>query len=134
MPDLIYRKESREKQMNGFNRKKILLVEDEIIISLALEETIKEFGYDVQTVSTGEKAVSSCALNDPDISLVLMDIDLGRGIDGTESARQILLSRNIPILFLTSHSEREMVEKVKGITRYGYVIKISQSEYLWSKR
>ncbi len=54
-----------------------------------------------------------------------MDIDLGRGIDGTETARQILSVKNIPIVFHTSHSEREMVEKVKGITRYSYVIKSS---------
>jgi PAS domain S-box-containing protein len=54
-----------------------------------------------------------------------MDIDLGKGIDGTEAARQILALRNIPIVFLTSHSEKEYVDKVKEITRYGYVIKNS---------
>ncbi len=54
-----------------------------------------------------------------------MDIDLGAGINGTEAAKQILAVRNIPVVFLTSHSEREMVEKVRGITRYGYVIKNS---------
>ena len=54
-----------------------------------------------------------------------MDINLGTGIDGTETARQILSLRNVPIVFHTSHSEREMVDKVRGITRYGYVIKSS---------
>ena len=46
-------------------------------------------------------------------------------MDGTEAARRILEIRDIPIVFLTSHAERDMVEKVRDITRYGYVIKNS---------
>ncbi|MFO7730628.1 MAG: PAS domain S-box protein, partial [Spirochaetia bacterium] len=60
-----------------------------------------------------------------DISLILMDIDLGSGIDGTEAAQIILEHHNLPIVFLTSHSEKEVVDKVKGISRYGYVLKFS---------
>jgi PAS domain S-box-containing protein len=104
--------------------KTILLVEDEAIIALAEAASIKRFGYDVVPAYSGEDAVKAAA-EDATISLILMDIDLGKGIDGTEAARRILLGRNLPIVFLTSHSEREMVEKVRGITRYGYVIKNS---------
>lgn len=55
--------------------------------------------------------------------LVLMDIDLGDGMDGTEAARQILLRRNVPIAFLTSHMEKEYVDRAKAISSYGYVVK-----------
>jgi len=48
-----------------------------------------------------------------------------RNMIGTDAAREILRTASIPIIFLTAHAEREMVEKVKGITRYGYVIKNS---------
>ncbi len=54
-----------------------------------------------------------------------MDIDLGAGISGPEAAERILNICPIPIVFLTSHSERDMVDKVRGITRYGYIIKDS---------
>ena len=103
----------------------ILLVEDEAIIALAEKRTIEGFGYRVLTAGTGEAAVEISSHADASIDLVLMDIDLGPGIDGTEAARRILLQRNLPIVFLTSHSERERVEKVRGITRYGYVVKNS---------
>ncbi len=59
----------------------------------------------------------------PPVDLVLMDIDLGRGMDGREAAQKILEHREIPIVFLTSHSEEEMVARVRDITRYGYVLK-----------
>jgi len=99
----------------------ILLVEDEAIIAIAEARTIKQFGYKVITVNSGEKAIT-LAMEEKTIDLILMDIDLGKGISGPEAAAQILKNRSIPIVFLTSHSEREMVEKVRGVTRYGYMI------------
>ncbi len=113
-----------EKASKALNRKTILLVEDEAIIAMAQKMVLTRFGYAVFSAGTGEKAVD-LACGSEAIRLVLMDIDLGNGIDGTEAARRILANRNMPIVFLTSHSEREMVEKVRGITRYGYVIKNS---------
>lgn len=102
----------------------ILLVEDNAVTSLITEKIIKKYGYGVFTAYSGEQGVE-LALSDESIDLVLMDIDLGDGIDGTEAARRILSNRHVPIVFLTSHAEKDMVDKVKGITRYGYVIKSS---------
>ncbi|MCU0845548.1 MAG: PAS domain S-box protein [Spirochaetes bacterium] len=111
--------------------KVILLVEDEVIIAEDEARTIKRFGYDVVTANNGETAIR-LTISNPGIDLVLMDIDLGRGISGPEAAQRILAVRNIPIVFLSSHTEREMVEKVRGITRYGYVIKNSGNFVLQS--
>jgi PAS domain S-box-containing protein len=102
----------------------ILLVEDEALLARSEADILKQFGYQVITALNGERAVDIASSN-PDIDLVLMDIDLGRGMDGTEAAREILLFHDLPVVFLTAHSEQETVEKVKGVTRYGYVIKNS---------
>ncbi|MCC5814064.1 MAG: PAS domain S-box protein [Leptospira sp.] len=107
----------------------ILLVEDEKLISLASMKLIKSFGYNVELASSGLEAIE-CIKCLPEIDLVLMDIDLGAGIDGTEAALEILKIRNLPIIFLTSHSEESYVSKVKGITRYGYIIKNSGENVL----
>ncbi|MHC9544864.1 MAG: PAS domain S-box protein [Vulcanimicrobiota bacterium] len=110
--------------MNAAARRKILIVEDDMIIAMDQSEILSRSGYQVITACSGEKAIDMIKA-DPSIDLVLMDIDLGRGIEGTEAAKQILALRNLPVVFLTSHSERKMVEKVRGITRYGYVLKDS---------
>src|SRR6056297_2558450 len=107
-----------------FMSKKILLVEDEALIAMNEAQMLKKHGYEAVIAHKGEKAVEM-ADNDPDISLILMDIDLGKGIDGTEAAQEILEKNDIPIVFLTSHSEKEYVDKVKKITNYGYVLKNS---------
>ncbi|MDQ7827155.1 MAG: response regulator [Candidatus Eremiobacteraeota bacterium] len=111
-------------KLNGSARKKILLVEDQKVTSKVEAYALEKMEYEVTIVISGEKAVEAIK-TDPSIDLVLMDIELGEGIDGTEAARQILAVRNLPLIFLTAHSGQEMVEKVRGITRYGYVIKNS---------
>jgi|GEM_PF-1576077 len=110
--------------MEPANSKTLLLVEDEVLIAMAEARQLSENGYRVLTAHSGEEAVET-AVNDLSIDLVLMDIDLGRGMDGTEAAQEILRRRELPIVFLTSHTSKEMVEKVRNITRYGYVIKNS---------
>jgi PAS domain S-box-containing protein len=105
-------------------RKTILLVEDEAIIALAEKRILESHHYAVTIAATGEKAVQTVDEN-PEIELVLMDINLGPGMDGTEAAERILEARDIPLVFLSSHTEREVVEKTEGITSYGYIVKNS---------
>lgn len=109
----------------------ILLVEDDRVTSLLTSKVIERFGYGVIVASNGDSAIK-LALNNDNINLVLMDIDLGLGIDGTETARLILESKDIPIIFLTSHNEKDYVDKVKNITNYGYIIKNSGTYVLES--
>ena len=104
--------------------RKILLVEDQALIALNETRIVERHGYEVESVYSGEQAVET-ALSDFGISLILMDIDLGSGMDGTEAARKILQQREIPVVFLTSHTEEEYVDRVKKISRYGYVLKNS---------
>lgn len=102
----------------------LLMVEDEAIIALAQRKSLQKAGYRVRVVHTGESAVTAVE-EDPRIDLILMDIDLGGGIDGPEAARRILELRELPIVFLTSHSDQSYVDRVEAVTKYGYVLKSS---------
>jgi len=117
--------------MKNQEQKTILLVEDDIGTTLIETQLLKSFGYDVVAAKSGEEAVN-VAMGNNKVALILMDINLGSGIDGTEAARQILGKRQLPIVFLSSHTEKEYVERVKAITRYGYVIKNSDKFVLQS--
>jgi PAS domain S-box-containing protein len=110
--------------MGGATGKTILLVEDEVIIAMAERAMLEKHGFTVLHASTGEEAVK-LALGNHSIDLILMDINLGPGIDGTEAATMILVERDIPLAFLSSHTERDVVEKTEGITSYGYIVKNS---------
>ena len=110
--------------MSTQEQKTILLVEDDVFDAIYDAQTIESFGYNVIVATSGEKAVEIADSNEK-ISLILMGIDLGSGIDWPEAMKQILRKQNIPIVFLTSHLEKEYVDRVKEITRYAYVLKDS---------
>ncbi len=101
----------------------ILLVEDEFILAFVEKKELEKRGYVVHHVGTGEQAINFIQNNSVSIHLILMDIDLGPGLDGTKTAEKILRLKDIPIVFLSSHTEPEIVEKTEKITSYGYVVK-----------
>lgn len=111
--------------MNFTDRKNILLVEDEALIASIEKRLLEREGYSVTIASSGEEGVDIIRGNSLKVDLVLMDIDLGSGIDGTVAAVEILKLREIPVVFLSSHTEREVVQKTENITSYGYVVKDS---------
>lgn len=115
--------------MSESTKKHILLVEDQALIAMAGTMQLEKYGYAVRTVSTGEKAIAAVQ-EYSDIDLILMDIDLGSGIDGTQAAEVILKDHDLPVVFLSSHTEPEIVEKTEKITSYGYVVKKSDASVL----
>lgn len=105
------------------DKTRILLVEDEALIALHEQKQLESRGYCVDHVLDGETAIRQVLASGTSYDLVLMDVDLGNGIDGPQAAERILETRDLPIVFLSSHSEPNIVEKTEKITSYGYVLK-----------
>ena len=105
--------------------KSILLVEDDILLAMLETRQLEDEGYIVIHMPSGEKAIEFVREKAEEIDLILMDIDLGMSMDGTEAASEILKDYDIPVVFLSSHTEKEIVEKTEKITSYGYVVKDS---------
>lgn len=104
--------------------KTILLVEDDAIIAMDEASALRKYGYTPIIAYSAEKAIQKAS--EEAVDLVLMDIDLGKGkMDGTVAAQKILKEQDVPVVFLSSHTESEVVEKTKSITSYGYVVKNS---------
>jgi PAS domain S-box-containing protein len=102
----------------------ILLVEDEVIIAMQEKMVLERAGYQVLTATSGEEAIH-LAMTTPEISLILMDIDLGAGMSGTQAAAIIIAECDLPVTFLSSHTEAEVVNATDDISGYGYIVKNS---------
>jgi PAS domain S-box-containing protein len=111
--------------------KTLLLVEDEMSAAHSRIMMLEKNGYKVKHVQSGESALELIT-NDYPIDLILFDIELLEAMNSTETAEQILNIKHLPLVFLSSYSESEMAEKVKGIKRYGYVVKNSGAYMLIS--
>jgi len=103
-------------------KKKIMVVEDEGVTSLRIHKSLKEKGYDIiSNVFTGEDAVKITAEEKPD--LIIMDIVLDGEMDGIEAAGKIHSEFDIPVVYLTAHSNEEMLKRIKETDPFGYIIK-----------
>lgn len=101
---------------------KILVVDDEAIITMQLEKRLSLMGYCVAGMAaSGEDAVDKARSIRPD--LVLMDIVMPGKINGIESAAIITKELDIPVVFLTSYADDTIIEKVKRVRPYGYIVK-----------
>ena len=84
--------------------KKILVVEDEGLVALYLKKVLNEHGYEeILLARNGEEAILKAEQSPPD--LVLMDIRLGKGINGIEAIKQINSARKIPVIYITASTD-----------------------------
>ena len=110
---------------------RILVVEDERLVALALEQCLKAIGHDVVAlVTTGQEAVRKAVELEPD--LVLMDIRLKGEVDGIEAAVRIHDNFGTPIVYLTAYSDDNTLERARAAQPYGYVLKPFEEKSLKS--
>lgn len=107
--------------------KKILIAEDEFITSNELRTLLTKLGYTkIETAFDGAEIIEKVETYRPD--LVLMDINLGRGvgentIDGIDISSIIQLNHNIPIIYITAYADKNTLERAKLTKPYAYILK-----------
>ena len=98
---------------NELQGTKILVVEDEMLISGKNQCVLAQLGYGVSGVaSSGAEALELAASGSTD--LVLMDIQISGNVDGVETALEIYRRFQIPVVYLTGHSDPFTFERAKG--------------------
>ncbi|WP_148715974.1 two-component system response regulator [Chitinolyticbacter meiyuanensis] len=103
-------------------KQRLMIVEDERIVALDLKHNLEYLGYEVVAVSArGLDAIALAGELRPD--LVLMDINLGEGMDGTEAAQEICDRYRIPVVFLTAYAEEKTLARAEATQPYGYLLK-----------
>lgn len=102
--------------------KRILIVEDEFIIGQNLTEILLEFGYEV-VAHAFDADEALLVLNANKVDLILLDINLGKGMDGIEFAEVIENQFGLPFVFLTSHADSSTILRAKGCRPLAYLLK-----------
>jgi PAS domain S-box-containing protein len=108
---------------------KILIVEDDALISANLELVLNDLGYAVlPPVSSGEEAVQLALSGKPDV--ILMDIQLAGRMNGIEAAEKIHVSSDIPVIYTTAYADDERLSHAELTGPYGYLVKPVQNREL----
>lgn len=113
--------------MNQLQRHKqatarVLVVEDETNVAEVLKARLESYGYIVcGLAASGGDAIHLAGSSHPDI--IMMDIKLNGDLDGIETADQIRLHHDVPIIYLTAFSDKHLLERVKITEPFGYIVK-----------
>ena len=101
---------------------RVLVVDDEAIITMQLEERLSAMGHKVVGMaSSGESAVEKARVTKPDI--ILMDIVMPGKMNGIAAASVIDKELGIPVIFITSYADDKIIQEVKKVNPYGYIVK-----------
>jgi PAS domain S-box-containing protein len=101
---------------------RIVIVEDETIVARSIKDTLQKFGHTVCGIAaTGDDALAIVSREQPD--LVFMDVKLRGTMDGVEAAYTIMTDHDIPVIFMTAHSDDETIRRIKETYPYGYILK-----------
>jgi CheY-like chemotaxis protein len=101
---------------------KVLIVEDDNVILSIERWRLSNLGYEIcGSAGTGAEAMECVAKMQPDI--VLMDITLKGAMDGIEAAGQIKKNFNIPVIFVSSHTDGEILSRAKAVNPDGFIKK-----------
>src|SRR3712207_2691399 len=97
--------------VSGFTRDpRVLVVEDDEDIALAVQRSLRMEGYDVRIAGDGEAALDAAGAYLPD--LVVLDLGLPK-LDGIEVARRLRADGDVPILMLTARDALD--SRVEGL-------------------
>lgn len=100
----------------------ILIVEDEPLVAKDLTETLEDAGYMVcATTSNADDSIK--ILKSKQVLLVILDIHIEGNIDGLMLGKMIRQKFNLPIIFVTSHSDPDTLNQVKEINPASYLVK-----------
>jgi two-component system, response regulator PdtaR len=101
---------------------RILIVDDDHTTTNVMRLYLENFGFIVpDTAYSGAQAIEKAKKLKPD--LVLMDIRLGKGLDGIDSAEVIMEKLNIPVIYVTAYSDEETLERAQMTNPYGFINK-----------
>ncbi len=109
--------------------KKVLIVEDDMIISMVLERMITKLEHNViDKVITGKGAIDSFNNLQPD--LILMDIQLKDDIDGITAMQEIRKNSDVPVIYITGNSDQYNLSRARDTKFVDYLVKPIQMSHL----
>ena len=102
---------------------KIIIVEDDKVITLLLQKMVERMNYIVvNTATKGQEAIDKISKEKPD--LVLMDIMLEDNIDGIDAMLKLREDGlNTPVIYITGNSDSYNKTRAKDTQYTDYLIK-----------
>jgi DNA-binding NarL/FixJ family response regulator len=104
---------------------RVLLVDDHPVVRAGLRALLEcASGITVAAeAGTGQEALQALAGPDPAVDVVVMDLQMGPGMDGIEATRRITAGNGPPVLVLTTYDTQADIMAAMAAGATGYLLK-----------
>lgn len=102
--------------------KKVLIVEDEMLIAATLSVELEELGFDVAGIATRAKQAIAICEESP-VDIILLDIQLKGDMDGIELGHYINDQLQVPFIYLTANTDEATFERARITLPYAFITK-----------
>lgn len=104
------------------SKERMLVVDDDRTTASVMQLYLENFGFIVPDIAcSGTEAIEKAKKLKPD--LVLMDIRLGKGLDGIDSAEAIMEQLSIPVIYVSAYNDEETLARAQKTNPYGFINK-----------
>jgi DNA-binding NarL/FixJ family response regulator len=104
------------------DEKRILILEDDIIVGVDLQEVLIENGYNTCLVHNYEQALAEAKKFKP--HLAICDINLGKGLTGIDFVKDVyIILPKLEIIYVTAFSNKQMMDEVATTNSLNYIVK-----------
>jgi two-component system cell cycle sensor histidine kinase/response regulator CckA len=101
---------------------RVLIADDEAVIAESLRQRLEQMGADVVGIATrGEVILALAATHAP--HLVLLDVSLEGTMDGIDTAAALRARFDVPVIFLTAHTDDASAARAADVAPYAYLVK-----------
>jgi DNA-binding LytR/AlgR family response regulator len=111
---------------------KILIAEDDVLISEELSAILEDYGYEVVGIAEDYEAAVAIIESSPAIDLAILDINMHGREQGFEIAAYLAKNYPIPYLFLSSYFDAKTLEKAGALLPQTYLTKPFKKEQIYS--
>jgi DNA-binding NarL/FixJ family response regulator len=103
-------------------KRRVLVIEDEAVVARDATTILADAGFDaLPPLFLADDAEAFVALHKPDV--VLLDIRLGHGVDGIELGARLRKRFDVPIVFVSAHSDSVTLARAGSLAHHGFVVK-----------
>ncbi len=105
-----------------YDQKTILIIEDDLILTLSLELMLKKAGF-IQFIRAEDAQTAVKKAEEQNVDLIIADIYLGEGLSGIEAVKKIQAKQTIPVIYITGNSDEKHKELAGQTDFAAYLVK-----------
>ena len=102
---------------------KVLVIDDAMFVRMVMEKNLTEYGHNVICASNGMEGIEMAQEEQPDIILMDINMPIMNGYEATEKLKQDEITKDIPIIMVTTQSRSKDVIEAYNLGVADYIAK-----------